>query len=176
MLIYIYYANRPLYMYCTGPRPDLVLPRLRPTQHRPTQTSYRPIVLHVHQTSSYRPIPDIVLLRHRPTVPPIVIVPKQRSSYRPTMMWNRPIVLPKTTFFVGSRSSYRPTLIVHPYRPIVLPPSSYRPISENISSYRPIAGKPYRPIVLSTTYIVFAIASQSDFTEFGPQSGSISIG
>ena len=143
----------------TGSRPDLVLLSIVLPRHRPTQTS--------SQTSPYRPTPDIVLSsymypRHRP------IVLSQTSSYRPFC---------KTVIVLSSyhdvESSYRPTqdnlfcrieivlssyLIVHPYRPIVLPPSSYRPISENISSYRPIAGKPYRPIVLSTTYIVFAIA------------------
>ena len=117
---------------------SIVLPR-RPPRHRP-------IVL--PQTSSYRPTctPDIVLSsypRHRP----IVLFVKQWSSYRPTMMWNRPIVLPKTTFFVGSRSSYRPTLIVHPYRPIVLP---HRPIVLFLKTYRPIVLSPENHIVLSS--------------------------
>ena len=138
----------------TGSRPDLVLPRLRPTQHRPTQTSSYPDVLPDIALSSYP--------RHRP------IVLSQTSSYRPFC---------KTVIVLSSyhdvESSYRPTqdnlfcrieivLSSYPHRSPISSyrptPSSYRPISENISSYRPIAGKPYRPIVLSTTYIVFAIA------------------
>ena len=137
--------------YSTGSRPDLVLPRLRPTQHRPTQTSlprrpprHRPIVL--PQTSSYRPTCDIVLSHtssYRPFCKTVIVL----SSYHDVESSYRPTQEAKTTFFVGSRSSYRPTLIVHPYRPIVLP---HRPIVLFLKTYRPIVLSPEKHIVLSS--------------------------
>ena len=108
---------------------------------------------------SYRPTPDrpntmwaIVLSSyHNVGDRPIVLSQYGRSSYRPTYTTlfpehDRPIVL--SVFQNQNHQS--------PYRPIL-----FWQIVLFLKTDRPISWKPDRPIVLFTTYIVFAIAPQA---------------